>query len=176
MHFKIIRYFAYLLEIIIFYIIGETPHLIPSIYGVKPTLIIPIVFIIALFEGEKVGLVFGIFIGILLDTSFYYGIGFYTIVMSICGYIVGLTARRVVKSNLSTAMIISVVSIFFIYSLHFVIFYLINNYGYNSYAFVFHYLPSMAYTLILTPLIYFFNRSFALNIRKKPDKIEATDF
>lgn len=164
------RYFAYFLEIIIFYILDQTPNIIPNISGIKPTLLIPVLFMIALFEGEKVGFVFGIFIGFLLDISFSWSIGFFTIIMSVSGYIIGLIARRVVKSNLSTAMIISAISIFFIYSLHFLFYYLINGYGNNLYAFTFHYIPRMAYTMLISPLMYFFNRTFALNIRKEKGK------
>ena len=176
MQYRVIRYFAYSLEIIIFYILEQTPNLIPSVYGIKPILIIPIIFMIALFEGEKAGLVFGFFIGLLLDVGFSWNIGFYSIMMSVCGYIIGLIARRVVKSNLSTAMIISAVSTFFIYSFHFVFFYLINGYGHNMYTFSFHYIPRVVYTILLSPLIYFFNRAFALNIRKEKDKIQNTDY
>lgn len=170
MQYKIIRYFAYFLEIIIFYILEQTPNLIPGIYGIKPIIIMPILFMIALFEGESVGLVFGFFIGLLLDTSFSWSVGFYTIIMSVTGYIIGLIARRVVKSNLSTAMIISAISIFFIYSFHFVFYFLINGYGDSMYAFTSHYLPRMLYTMLLSPVMYFFNRSFALNIQKEKKK------
>ena len=66
MKYKIFRYFAYALEIIVFFIIERTPRLIPEIFGEKAIIIVPILFMIALFEGEKAGLGFGLFIGILI--------------------------------------------------------------------------------------------------------------
>ncbi|MDQ5983350.1 MAG: hypothetical protein RUMPE_00359 [Eubacteriales bacterium SKADARSKE-1] len=174
MYFKAIRYFAYFLEITVFYVIEQTPNLIPNINGIKPTLLIPILFMIALFEGEKIGLIFGLFIGILLDISTSWSIGFFAIMISVCGYIIGLISRRVVKSNLSTAMIISAIFIFFIYSFHFLFCYLINGCGDNLYTFTFHYVPRMVYTLLISLLMYFFNRTLALNIRKEKEKEKKT--
>ena len=57
--YKCVRFFAYILEIITFFIVEQVPNLIPSINNVKPIILLPIAIMIALFEGQKVGLVFG---------------------------------------------------------------------------------------------------------------------
>jgi len=49
--FRVLRYIAYTIEIIVFFIIQQTPGLIPSVYGILPTLLIPIACSIAMFEG-----------------------------------------------------------------------------------------------------------------------------
>ena len=48
--FRVLRYIAYTIEIIVFFIIQQTPGLIPSVYGILPTLLIPIACSIAMFE------------------------------------------------------------------------------------------------------------------------------
>ena len=39
--YKIIRYFAYTIEILILYMVQETPGLLPEIGGARPVLLIP---------------------------------------------------------------------------------------------------------------------------------------
>ena len=39
--YKGIRFFAYFLEILVLFMVQETPGLMPSVYGVRPTLLIP---------------------------------------------------------------------------------------------------------------------------------------
>ena len=167
MKYKWIRYMAYILEIIIFYVLEQTPHFLPEIFGSKPLIIIPIFIMIALFEGEKVALYFGIFVGILLDISFSWHLGFYTICLPIVGFIIGLISRNIVKSNFFTAILISLASIFVIYSLNFIIYYIFNGYNEILYAYVYHYLPNIIYTFATSILFYFFNTAFAVLIREE---------
>ena len=65
--FRVLRYIAYTIEIIVFFIIQQTPGLIPSFYGILPTLLIPIACSIAMFEGPICALLYGVFSGFLLD-------------------------------------------------------------------------------------------------------------
>lgn len=164
---KLLRYIAYTLEIIIFYVLEQTPQFLPSIFGVKPILILPIIVMISLFEGEKVGICFGTFVGVLLDVSFSWNLGFYTIVIPISSFIIGLISRNVVKNTLSTAILISSIFITFVYSLHFLIYYIFNGYNEILYAYIFHYLPGIIYTLATCLLFYFFNKAFAVIIREE---------
>ena len=39
------------------------------------------------------------------------------------------------------------------------------DYEYPVYALVYHYLPRIAYSLVLTPITFYFNRAFAMLIR-----------
>ena len=61
--FRVLRYIAYTIEIIVFFIIQQTPGLIPSVYGILPTLLIPIACSIAMFEGPVCSLFYGVFSG-----------------------------------------------------------------------------------------------------------------
>lgn len=53
--YKIIRYFAYTIEILILYMVQETPGLLPEIGGARPVLLIPAAISIAMFESELAG-------------------------------------------------------------------------------------------------------------------------
>lgn len=158
---------TYSLEIIIFYILQQTPNFIPAVFGIKPLLLLPILIMIALFEGEQIALCFGIFIGILLDVSFSWSLGFYTVAMPLVGYIIGYISRNLAKNTVLTAMIISTIFVLLTYSLHFLIYFVFGGYTERSYAYLRHYLPSCAYTLSTSLLFYYFNRAFASIIREE---------
>ena len=65
--YKIIRYFAYTIEILILYMVQETPGLLPEIGGARPVLLIPAAISIAMFESELAGIAFGLLCGLFLD-------------------------------------------------------------------------------------------------------------
>ena len=48
--FRVLRYIAYTIEIIVLFIVQQTPGLMPSIYGILPTLLIPIACSIAIWR------------------------------------------------------------------------------------------------------------------------------
>lgn len=168
MAYKCIRYFAYFIEIIVLYIIEQIPNFIPDINGAGPLLVIPVVYIIALFEGEKVALFFGFFTGILLDISSSGRIGFYTIVLAITAYILGVTARYIIETvNFFNVLIGSLLSLFIVYLLYFLIMFIMKGNQEAIYAFMNYYLVGMVYTFLTVPLLYFFNRALAINIRRE---------
>lgn len=165
--YKVIRFVAYIIEIIIFFSIQQTPNLLPFIYGAKPLLLIPILVNIALFEDEMIGLWFGVFIGFLMDFGFSNILGFNCIILAICGCILGLMSVNLIKVNLLTSTI-SVISVaVIVYSLQFVFFYLLRMYGANDYMMLYHYLPRLGYTVLVSPIFYFLNKVIAIQIRPK---------
>ena len=102
---KYLRWFAYIIEIIIFFAIQQTPGLIPLAFGSKPILLIPILISIALFEDEITGLWFGVFIGLLMDFGFSNILGFNCILMAIFGYLLGFISANFIKVNLLSGFI-----------------------------------------------------------------------
>ena len=57
---RVIRCLAYTLELLVLFMLQETPGLLPPIYGVRPVLLLPAVIAIALFEEEIPAMAFGI--------------------------------------------------------------------------------------------------------------------
>lgn len=164
--FKFLRCFAYVLEILVLYIIQQTPDL-PQLWGARPFLIIPVLFSVAMLEDEMTGLGFGIFIGLLMDISCGYVLGFHAILLGLLGYFTGLLAVNLIKTNLLTVLLLTAAGVFLIGCLQFVFFYYFRQYGYEGYAFQHHYLPMMLYTFLPTPVLYFFNKAFAIAIRER---------
>ena len=55
---KLIRYLAYVLELLVLFMLQETPGLLPSIFGARPVLLFPAVVAIAMLEPEVPALLF----------------------------------------------------------------------------------------------------------------------
>ena len=45
---KYLRYFAYTIEILVFFMVQETPGLVPDLFGARPVLLIPVALSIAM--------------------------------------------------------------------------------------------------------------------------------
>lgn len=163
---KFFRYFAYTLEMIVLFILERTQNAIPEIFGEKPTFVILVVSMIALFEGESAGLIFGLLAGILLDSAISAQLSYLTVIVAIIGYIVGFISRNVINVNFTTAVLVSTASTVLICMIIFVTNYALKSYGQLWYVFWRHYLSRVLYSLIVLPLIYYVNRPIAMNINK----------
>lgn len=163
---KFFRYFAYTLEMIVLFILERTQNAIPEVFGEKPTLVILVVLMIAFFEGESAGLIFGLLAGILLDSAINTQLSYLTMLMAIIGYIVGFISRNVISVNFTTTMLVSTASTVLIYMIIFVANYALKGYGQLWYVFWRHYLLRAIYSLIVLPLVYYLNRPIAMNINE----------
>ena len=165
--YKYIRFWAYTIEILVFFVIERIPNLVPSVNHVKPMILVPVAVMIALFEGKNVGIVFGFIIGLFLDTSATGKIGFYSAVLACLGFLVGTAAQKIIKFNLITSVAFVIAFTTAFYFAHFIFEYLFRGYQDAIYALFNHYLIGMLYTVMLSPCIYFFKKAFAVNIKEK---------
>ena len=165
--YKVLRCIAYSLEIVIFYILCETPYLLPPLLGVRPVLLIPIALTIAVLEDQRFGLGFGIACGLLIDLGMGSVLGFHAMALGLLCYAAGYLTANVVHTNVLTALLCGLVVVAVVFSLQFVFYYWLKGYGYEKKAFLEHYLPIMLYTFLPTPVFYFFNKAFATGIREK---------
>ena len=165
---KVIRYLAYTLEILVLFMIQETPGLLPSIFGVRPVLLFPAVMSIAMFETEVPALAFGVLGGLLCDYGFSGMLGFHALVLGVLCFFISLLVRVYFQINLVTAILTGVWSIgltvcaqwFFLYFF---------QYSHPAYAFTHHYLPKYCYTLLFLPLVYLLNRGLSQALRPQEE-------
>ena len=165
--YKYIRWFAYVIEILVFFAIQQTPGLMPEVFGARPVLLIPVLISIALFEDEITGLWFGVFIGLLMDFGISNVLGFNCILMAVFGYVLGLMSVNFIKVNILTSMISVIAVSIIVYLNHFVFGYLLHMYGENSYILLNNYLPRFGYTVLISPIFYFFNKAIAIQVQPK---------
>ena len=165
--YRYLRYLAYTIEILAFYIIEQIPNLIPHVNNVGPVILLPVSAMIALFEGSGVGLIFGFVIGLFLDCGATGNIGFYSVAVTCLSFLVGAAAEKIINFNLVTSVAIATAFTLAVYALHFVVGFLLKGYIDAIYTLGNHYAIGFLYTSLLTPFVYFFNRAFAMTIRER---------
>lgn len=161
---RVIRYLAYTLELLVLFMIQETPGMLPAIFGVRPVLLFPAVITIAMAEEEVPAMAFGIVGGLFCDFGLSGTLGFHALVLGVLCWLISAMVQVSLQSNLVTAVITGIWSLalviasqwFFLYYFH---------YSMPSYAFVHHYLPKYFYTMLFVPLLYLLNRGLSQAVR-----------
>jgi rod shape-determining protein MreD len=167
--FKWIRYFAYSIELLVLFMVQETPGLIPALFGARPVLLIPVALSIALFENERASLLFGLFSGLMIDFGMGETLGFHALLLTVVCYYIALIAANLIKTNFLTAMLTVTVTSAVLFLLQWVFYFVLYNYQDAGYVLSVHYLPRFFYTVAVMPIVYYFNRALAIQIRAKEE-------
>lgn len=165
---KLIRYLAYVLELLVLFMLQETPGLLPSIFGARPVLLFPAVVAIAMLEPEVPALLFGVVGGLFCDFGLSGMLGFHALVLGVLCFFISLVIRAYLQNNMATAILTGVWSIGLVVLAQWFFLYFFQ-YSYPAYALTHHYLPKYFYTLLFLPLLYLLNRglSQALGAQEK---------
>ena len=158
---KFIRYMAFLLEVLLCYVVQSTPGLSLEVFGGRPILLVPLALTIAVFEEEIPAITFGVICGLMADSGYSGPVGYYAIMLAVLCYIVSILMENYIHTNLRTTMIIATLSIPIIIFMQFVLFYVAMGYGNVWEYFLSHYVSRMVYTWAFVPLFYAVNRFIA---------------
>ena len=158
---KLIRYLAYVLELLVLFMLQETPGLLPSIFGARPVLLFPAVVAIAMLEPEVPALLFGVVGGLFCDFGLSGMLGFHALVLGVLCFFISLVIRTYLQNNMATAILTGVWSIGLVVLAQWFFLYFFQ-YSYPAYALTHHYLPKYFYTLLFLPLLYLLNRGLSL--------------
>lgn len=161
---RVIRYLAYTLELLVLFMLQETPGLLPHVFGVRPVLLFPAVITIAMMEEELPAMAFGIVGGLFCDFGLSGMLGFHALVLGVLCWLVSVLIRVYLQVNMVTALITSLWTIgltvcaqwFFLYYF---------SYAMPGYAFTHHYLPKYFYTMLFVPLVYMLNHGLSQAVR-----------
>ena len=165
---RVIRYLAYALELLVLFMVQETPGLLPRIFGARPVLLFPAVVTIALFETELPALFFGVGGGLLCDFGLSGTLGFHALVLGTLCFFISLLVRVYLQNNLPTAALTGIVTIGITVGLQWVFLHLLR-YSQPAYALTHYYLPMYFYTLLFLPLLYFLNRGLGQALNPQED-------
>ncbi|MDR1565600.1 MAG: rod shape-determining protein MreD [Oscillospiraceae bacterium] len=159
-----IKWLAYSLELFIAFILGQTPGLIPRIFGVLPMLPICVCVCIALFEGEFAGLLFGAAGGLLMDFSGTKVFGFHALFLTILCYVCGMFVVYLMRNNIVTCMLLGTGSLLIIGIMRWLFLYVIWDYDGLWYLFYSVILPSVGYSMVLLPVFFYLNKVIATHL------------
>lgn len=157
---RTIRYLAYTLELLVLFMLQETPGLLPHIYGARPVLVLPAASVIAMREEETPAMAFGIAAGLFCDFGYSGVLGFHALVMGVLCFFVSLTVQAFMQVNPVTAVLTGICVLGITITAQWLFFYFFQ-YSSPGYAFINYYLPKYLYSLLFVPLLYLLNKALA---------------
>ncbi len=155
---RVVRYLAYSLELLVLFMVQETPGLMPTIFGGRPLLVLPAAISMALFESELPALAFGVAGGLFLDFGLSGAMGFHALILAVLCYFVSVLAKVYLQVNFVTALITGIWTAGVVVCLEWLFLFYFSGYSMPGYAFYHHYLPEYFYTLLFFPLTYLLNK------------------
>lgn len=165
---RTIRYLAYTLELLVLFMLQQTPGLLPTISGVRPVLVLPAAVVMAMFEEEVPAMAFGIVVGLFCDFGLSGALGFHALVLGVLCFFVSLLVQAYMRVNMVTAVLTGLWTMAvtlggqWLYTYYF-------HYSLPGYALTHHYVPKFFYTMLFVPLLYLLNKglSEALGAQEK---------
>lgn len=152
------RFLAYSIEILLLFVLGATPSLMPEIFNATPCLLIALALTIAVFEDCIPAMFFGVACGVLTDLGFSNSIGTFTVTLTVVCFILGFCANNLITANFLNVMITSVIVITATLSLNFLFTFVVKGYTNAGVYFVNHYISRIVQTIICTAMLYFVNK------------------
>lgn len=154
----ILRRICLALILLLISVLQNTDGFFPQIFGVRALLLIPAVVCIAMFERDIFGMLFGLFAGALWDISAS-GASFNALFLLTIGFLCGTLINTIMRNNVVTAFLLSLASCI-VYNIGYWLFhYIIGGIDSALFTLLRYYLPSIAYTVLLVPLIFIIIRS-----------------
>lgn len=166
-----IRRALFVLLLVLTAVFQHTKGAVPSLFGARAFLLIPVAVCIAMFEKSMGGLSFGILAGVLWDFATVRGDGFYAVVLALAGYTAGAAVTYIVRNNIFSALILSAGASLFVSTAYWFVFIFLKDFE-GAWGILFgYYVPSALYTFLFTALYYYLVR-FITNATtdKKKDK------
>lgn len=163
------------LLVFIFYLLQCTLFKTFSLGSVSPNLLLILTFCAGFMGGRKMGMYVGILSGLILDL-FYGGVlGFNTLLLLYIGYVNGMFNKMFYDEVITLPLALLVGSQLSYSIIYYVFNFLLRNRLDIGYYFIHIMLPELAYTVIISVLIY----RLLLRLNRKLDEIEkrsATKF
>lgn len=151
------KYLAYALEVVVLYVLQDTPNLLPQIFGGKPLLLVVLAISIAARENQIPSTVFGAVCGVLTDISGG-GIGYFGIMLTLVCYFEAELFKKYIVVSFGMVLLYAVAASAVLVGLYFVIFRMLAGVEGAGELFVSHYLSRMVYTAVCVVPLYFLNR------------------
>lgn len=136
----------------------------PQIFGARALLLIPVVVAIAMYEKEIPGMLFGLFAGSLWDI-FAGGNNFNAIYLFIVGFACGALINTIMRNNIVTHALLSVVASV-VYCLGYWLYhYVIINLDKAFIMLLKYFIPTAFYTIIISPFVFMIIRAIEKKFR-----------
>lgn len=155
----IARRIIFALVILMTHILQNSSGLVPTVFGARAFLLIPLVVCIAMFEKELAGALLGLFAGALWDSVSGTGDGYYAFFFMAVGAVCGFLINVLMRNHLLTAIILCALTSLAFSGSYLIFFIIAQGVDSGGYLFLRYYLPSCVYTVLFVPLCYLFVRA-----------------
>lgn len=152
------RYLAYVLELVLLFVLTTTPRLMPELFGAKPALTVCVALTVAVYEREIPAMIFGMLAGILTDLGYTNNIGLFTISLTVICFIVGYAANNLIVAKFLNFLLYAAVAVGFLFMLYFLVRFVIPGIEDIWLYFNEHLVSRMVQTYLWSIPFYFINR------------------
>ena len=149
----ILRRGSLALILLVLSVLQNTDGFFPQIFGVRALLLIPAVVCIAMFERDMAGMFFGLFAGALWDIHAS-GASFNALYLFAVGFICGTLINTIMRNNIVTALILSMVFIPVYVVGYWFFHYIVGGLDMAGFMFWRYYLPEIFYTALFLPIMF----------------------
>lgn len=151
---KYVRYVIYVALIVLAAVLQNSLNIIPTVFGARAFILLPLCVCIAMFEREISSAVFGVVAGVLWDVSSGQD-GFNALLLLLICAVCSLLVSHLMRRNVLTATVLGAGSVA-AYNIIYVLINLVAQGAGNSIKQLFtFYLLSGIYTIIFVPVCYF---------------------
>ena len=162
-----IRRILFVVLIVLTAVFQHTKGAVPSLFGAKAFLLIPLTVCISMSEKSMGGLSFGVLAGVLWDFATVRGDGFYAVMLALAGFTASAGVAYIMRNNIFSALILSAGASAFVSIGYWLVFILAKGYE-GAWGLLFSfYLPSAVYSFIFTAGYYYLVRAI---VRATTDK------
>lgn len=153
-----IRRALFVVLIVITAVFQHTKGAVPSVFGARAFLLIPLTVCIAMSEKSMGGLSFGMLAGVLWDFATVRGDGFFAVMLALAGYTAGVAVAYIMRNNIFSALILASGASAFVSIVYWFVFFFLKGFeGAWQILFSF-YIPSAVYSLAFTAVYYYLVR------------------
>ncbi len=132
---------------------------LPELFGASAMLLVPLTVCVAMFERSIPGMCFGVIAGLLWDFATAKGDGFFSVMLTVVGFVSGALITFVFRNNIRSALILSFGALSLCNISYWLMFVLRKGYEGAFDVLFSRYLPSVLYSLIFV-FVYYYIVSF----------------
>ena len=151
------RYLAYVIELILMFVLSTTPGIMPELFGAKPALLVCVALTVAVFEREIPAMIFGMLAGILTDLGYSNSIGVFTISLTVICFVVGYAANNLIVAKFLNYLLYAAVAVGILFMLYFSVRFVIPGVEDMWQYFTAHIVSRMVQTFLYSIPFYFIN-------------------
>lgn len=154
---KVVFYAAVGLQILILYVIQDTPNLFPEIFGSKPLFLLPLALSVAVIADETPSTIVGAVCGAFTDLGSSGNIGFFAVSLTVVCFLISYAFRNRLLLRFITAFMLSALAIAVVICLYFLFFFVFKGIEDCFVYFVNHYISRIVITSFIFVPLWFLN-------------------